>query len=141
MADITRALSLWHNIVKKPPNTVLVSFLVLAAGLLVLELDGLIQRSGTVCQALPATVPSPTMVRSVSGSESRMAKSQAPEEVTKNQKIDRQPRLAFRAAAMTGPMLGAEFVLVLSEFRGRCRCNQLTRGRRHQYKNLSPRVL
>lgn len=58
------------------------------------------------------TDPSPTIVRSVSGNEIRISTSHSPEQITKNQKIDRHPRLEFNAAAMTGPVLGAVFVLV-----------------------------
>ena len=72
------------------------------------------QRKGTARMPLTATVPSPAKVRSVSGNESAMRTNQLPENMARNQNIDRQPMLDPREAPMTGPILGAVFVLVFS---------------------------
>lgn len=51
------------------------------------------------------------MVLNVSGNVRTIISSQVPEQATKNQNMERQPKLAFRAEAITGPTLGAVFVL------------------------------
>ena len=100
----------------KPPNGDLLLSPALRAIPSTPDAVGLMHRSGTVYHAVTATLPSPTMVRTVSGSDAAITKSHVPEQMTRNQNIDRQPRLALRAAAITGPTLGAEFVLVPSAF-------------------------
>src|SRR6201747_312362 len=99
------------------------------------------QRIGTLRHALTATLPSPTMVRSVSGNDTAITNNHVPEQTTRNTNIDRQPRLALRAAAMTGPTLGAESVHHSSVFPYHCLYIHRTKKRPPQRRSPSRRAL
>jgi hypothetical protein len=93
---------------------------------------------GNCPMVLGRRLPSPTMLRAVSGRKKIIRNRQKPEAILRNQKIHRQPAFAAIIPPSKGPMLGAVLVLQQVSYEPiQALKSWQTQGQQHQHKILS----